>query len=135
AAVTDPAERECPAPGGNRDSSPVAGALTHTATGLPWLAPAAASLTLLAREPATAWPTVRHDPGALLLLLRSQSSFEPHLPFPEGLLAGPAPLERALRLLEQPIGHVDWHEPRVRPVYEGCLILARLARGLAQRSG
>src|SRR5258708_5212601 len=75
AAVTEPAERECPAPSrGNRDGCPVAGALTHAATGLPWLAPAAASLTLLARQPATAWPTVRHDPGALLLLLRSHSS-------------------------------------------------------------
>jgi hypothetical protein len=134
AAVTEPADRECPAPPRtSRDGHAGGGSLIHAATGLPWLAPASSSLTLLARLPA-AWPTLRHDPGAVLLLLRS-STPDPSLPFADALLADPAALERAVRLLDQPCAYIDWHEPRVRPVYDACLTLARIARGLALRSG
>jgi signal transduction histidine kinase len=133
--VTEAAERERPAPVGSREGCPAGPALVHAATGLGWLVPAAASLTLLARQPGSAWPTARHDPGALLLLLRPCPSPEHPLPFPQGPLADAGPLCRALRLLERPAAFVDWHEPRVRPVYEGCLTLGRLARGLALRSG
>src|SRR5262245_9377227 len=125
-AVTDPADREPLPPGGS---------LLHAATGLAWLAPAASSLTLLARCPSTAWPALRLDPGALLLLLRSSSSLFSPLPFPHGLLADPAALERASRLLEQPIGFRDWHDPRIRPIYDTCLTLARLTSVLAKRTG
>lgn len=110
-------------------------ALIHGATALRWLAPAASSLTLLARLPGAAWPTLRQDPGALLLLLRSAKSTEAHLPFPNGLLVDALPIESALRHLEEPGHFTDWHESRVRPIYENCLTLARLTRSLALRSG
>jgi signal transduction histidine kinase len=108
--------------------------LLHAATGLVWLAPAASSLTLLARAPAAAWPAVRQDPGAVLLLLRSSSYLESSLPFPHALLGQAAALDHAARLLEQPAGFRDWHDPRIRPAYDACLTLARLCRGLALRS-
>lgn len=130
--MTEPADRECPPP--SRTSRAGGDSLTHAATGLPWLAPAASSLTLLARLSASSWHALRHDPGAVLLLLRS-TSHDHSLPFVDSLLADPGPLERALGLLDQPGSYLDWQEPRVRPVYEACLILARLSRGLALRSG
>ena len=48
-----------------------ASALGEAATQLPWLSPSAASLLALIREPAEpAWEFARHDPGAVLLILR-----------------------------------------------------------------
>src|SRR5438045_2203990 len=38
---------------------------------LAWIAPAASSLVAFARA-SDPWPLVRHDPGAILLLLRSE---------------------------------------------------------------
>ncbi|MFO0841803.1 MAG: HDOD domain-containing protein [Gemmataceae bacterium] len=130
--MTEPADRECPPP--SRTSRAGGDPLLHAATGLPWLAPAASSLTLLARPHSAPWPTLRHDPGAVLLLLRS-SPHDPSSPFVETLLADPRPLKLAVRLIDQPGSCLDWHDPRARPLYESCLTLARLTRGLARRCG
>ncbi|MFO0881691.1 MAG: histidine kinase dimerization/phospho-acceptor domain-containing protein [Gemmataceae bacterium] len=117
-----------------RDPAPASGSLLHAATDLAWLAPSAVSLSALARLPATAWPTLRLDPGAVLLLVRS-SALDPALPFSEALLADPATLERALRLSEQPSTFIDWSDHHVRPVYDTSVQIARIARSLALRSG
>jgi signal transduction histidine kinase len=57
------------------------------------------------------------------------------LPFADSLLADPAALERGLRLLDSPAPFLDWHDPRVRPLYDAALTVARLARALARRCG
>src|SRR3989442_12721565 len=48
------------------------GALAEAVTQLTWVPPTASSLLALARPfaPAT-WPALRHDPGSVLLLLRT----------------------------------------------------------------
>lgn len=109
--------------------------MLHSATELSWLVPAASSLTALARQPANAWLTLRQDPGAALLLLHSTSSLDFHLPFPHGPLGLAAPLEHAFHLLDHSTPFLDWYDPRIRPVYEGSLTLARIAHTLALRSG
>src|SRR4051794_36003469 len=97
------------------------GSLLHAAAGLPWLAPSAASLTLLARSPVSARPSVRHDPAAVLLLLRGADACPAELPFPASLLSRPAPLEHALyRIQQPPCGAVAWQAAGVRAVYEAC---------------
>jgi signal transduction histidine kinase len=105
---------------------------------LAWLCPAAGSLAALAR-PITVqtWEHVRHDPGAVLLVVR-------HQPHPSGsallslpaLLEEPAILEGALRRLdEEGHGFVDWASPLARPVYQACLAYAGQSRALAARTG
>lgn len=110
-------------------------ALAAAATHLPWLSPCAASLVRLARAwTPSAWGEVRHDPGCVLLLLR-----QTHPAIHVSLLETPrktAVLEGALRFLARPgPGFVDWSEPSLRPIYRACFQQARLAEGIAQRSG
>jgi signal transduction histidine kinase len=136
--VTEPAERESSAQTrlNARDDCPADGSLGWEIPGLPWIAPSATSLGRLAALPTSAtWPALRDDPGAVLLLLRSDHSADP-LPFPEALLLHPAPLEFALRQLERPAtGVLEASIPAVRTVYNHGLTLARLARALAVRAG
>jgi signal transduction histidine kinase len=119
-------------------------ALGEGAVDLPWLAPCAASLVALAREPAaTAWPKVCTDPGCVLLLVRhgmpagplqSVRSFSTVLRDDEALRA-------ALGYLQIPQSQnsvsafVDWNQPAARPIQLACLRYARLATLLAERSG
>jgi signal transduction histidine kinase len=105
-----------------------------------WLAPCAASLTLLARRPTpSTWDDIRGDPGAVLLLLRQPTGGPPpddtRLYFLTRLL-DPAVLEDAAALLDPAAGgFVDWNAAAVRPVYDVCLALARLAQEEAERTG
>jgi signal transduction histidine kinase len=128
---------------------------------LPWLAPAAESLVALARlSAADAWPVLRLDPGATLLLLRQPAArilavaaypFPP-TPFPESALQDPALIEEALRHLEQdaaaqpPLSpqssvlstektFVDWGQAGARAVHRASLTAAHLARQTAVQCG
>ncbi len=113
-------------------------ALGEAATHLAWLCPSAASLVALARSPtATVWEEVRHDPGAVLLILRQapDQAMSPPSFFPAAVHE-PAVLLEAARLLESSgPGYVDWSQSAVRPVYHACRTFARLAFRLAERSG
>jgi signal transduction histidine kinase len=110
---------------------------------LSWLSPCAASLAALARPPAdSTWPAIRHDPGAVLLVVCHSEAPWPGRSFsapPPSFFATAfeqaTPLEDTLRLLDQPNGFVDWNRPAVRPVYDACLTFAHLARRLAERTG
>jgi two-component system NtrC family sensor kinase len=110
---------------------------------LSWLSPSAASLAVLGR-PLTArtWPAIRHDPGAVLLIVRhsnppwpGRTSSAPPPAFHAAAFEQVAPLEDALAMLERTEGFVDWNHPLVQPVYDACLLYARLAHRLAERTG
>ncbi len=78
-------------------------ALGEAATHLPWLSPGAASLVALARLPATAaWPLIRSDPGAVVLVVRQAPLLlDETAPFiTPALLQAPALLEDALNHLD-----------------------------------
>jgi signal transduction histidine kinase len=131
--VTEPAEQQRSAP--SRTASD--GGLLEAVARLPWLAPAGGSLTALARGPsAPHWSRLlRHDPGAVLLLVRAAFGARPS-DFPAAFLDSPTPLESALRhLCAPPCGFVDWSAPAVRPVYAASRAIAQLAHALALRSG
>jgi signal transduction histidine kinase len=89
-------------------------------------------LTLARRPFPSTWLEIRHDPGAVLLLLRrpfDDSPFEysaARLSF-LGRLPDPAVLDEAARMLDAPEGFVDWGADAVSPVYDAALTLARLA--------
>ena len=95
---------------------------------LPWLAPSGAALAAIARPGPSFWPSIRHDPAAVLWLLRYNED-----PLPPRQ----APLLRAtLALLDQPpAGLLHWDEPASRPLFETCWSLARLTACLARRTG
>jgi len=110
-------------------------ALGEAATHLPWLAPAAASLVALGRRGFEAWPEVRADPGAVLLVARHSPVAAGKVFFP-AQLNEPAVLEAATRLLESAdTGFVDWQQPAVRAVYEAAVTCAQLAGDAAERGG
>lgn len=107
----------------------------ETGTQLPWLAPGAASLVALCTHPAPdAWRLMRGDPGAVLLLLRSNAPFvhDPGVAVFPSLLQEPTVHEEALRLLDQP-RFVDWSQPEVQPIYRASLTYATLASHLANQ--
>lgn len=102
----------------------------------PWLPPGVSALVSLARtDSADAWSAVRHDPGAVLLLLR-------HLPpssppdLPDAPFRSPGPLECALRCWQETSGRViDWLNADLAPVYQAALAYAMLAEQLARLTG
>lgn len=109
--------------------------LDLAASELAWVAPSAASLLRLARCARDAWPVVRTDPGAVLLLLRDAPLASP-LPFPASLLAASGPLDRAHRLLEQPpCGRIDWSSALLAALHRDGLTIAALAAAIAARRG
>ena len=128
--MTEPAEQQRSAPSRMAND----GGLLEAVLRLPWLAPAGSSLTALARAASpAAWPWLRHDPGAVLLLVRATPLDNPPA-FPAALLDTPLPLEFGLRRLSGPsCGVVDWSAPVVRPVYRASRTIACLAHALAQR--
>ena len=101
--------------------------------GLPWLAPGVSSLVSLAR-PVThsTWNAIRHDPGAVLLLLRS--NVDPSTDCLPRLLSEPACLELALRHLDDPI-FLDWMGIIAAPVYRFAVRAASVAARLATITG
>lgn len=130
--MTGPADRMGPPPGAGRG-----GVSLHAAASLPWLAPSARSLAAWCRTPSlSAWhQTLRHDPGAVLLLLRS-SPITLDEPFPGPALDALAPLEFASRLLAgPPRGFLDRSDDRAAPLLRLVRFLATAARELVQRSG
>jgi len=112
--------------------------LAEVASQLAWLSPCAASLVALARAPTAAvWDEVRFDPGCVLLLLRHA---DPANTAPGGgflsLLQNPAPLDAAVRHLEQrDPAFLSWDERPFHSVRDTSLTCAHFARLLAQRSG
>ena len=136
-------------------------AVGEAATQLPWLSPCAASLLALARMPAAAaWERLRHDPGAVLLVVRrvARSLSTTAISFFPALLREPAILEGALQFLTSELpesraavdeaigqttdsgpgtvaGFVDWYQPAMRPIYHACLLYARLAQRVAEMTG
>jgi signal transduction histidine kinase len=113
-------------------------ALGECAAQLPWLAPSAAALVALARSPAApAWEAIRHDPGAVLLVVRHSAAMRslPSLSLFPALLEEPAILEAAVHYLNQPAtGWVDWSRPGLQPLFQASITLAQCARELAQQS-
>jgi signal transduction histidine kinase len=126
--VREPAERE--------SSAHARTAAEEAAAQLRWLSPGAAALAALARAPSpSAWAEVRTDPGAVLLLLRHRDG-PPSRPFPDSLIEDAAPLDEALRLLDEaPTTFVDWEHARAHPVYDAAVATAGLAHALAERTG
>jgi signal transduction histidine kinase len=106
----------------------------EAATHLPWLSPGAAALVALARSPAAlAWPEVRTDPGAVLLVVRHAPAAAPLIT--PRLLQDPAILEDAIYRLDRQDGcAVDWARTPARAVYAASLAYARLAERLAAAS-
>ncbi len=110
---------------------------------LSWLSPSAASLAVLGR-PLTedTWPAIRHDPGAVLLLVRhsdapwpGRTTSAPPPSFHAAAFARAAAIDDALALLQHSECFVEWNHPLVQPVYEASLAYARLAHRLAERTG
>lgn len=106
-------------------------AVGEAAQGLPWLAPCASSLVYLAREGRAAWPGLRTDPGAVLLLARAAGTNSTlSQPF-DSHFEQPTPLRLAQELLGHSAGWIDWANPAVSHLYKVCLQQAALAHGLA----
>jgi signal transduction histidine kinase len=135
-------------------------ALGEAATHLPWLSPCAASLLCLARLPAgPAWSRLRHDPGAVLLVVRQAAATltSPAISFFPAVLRDPLILDGSIHFLsllstqtarctaaalpaadhELRAGDafVNWYDPALRPIYHDCLLYARLAERVAELSG
>jgi two-component system NtrC family sensor kinase len=139
--VRESVDQECSRslpPGGNSPSRfrsvLIASSVAETIATLPWLAPDARSLTLLARpDPEPLWPRLCTDPGAVLLLVE-QLQRNPAASLERILRDDPALLERAeQRLREAPAGVANWSEPGTAPLYRKCLACARLAWRLAEK--
>jgi two-component system NtrC family sensor kinase len=112
-------------------------ALGDAVAHLPWLCPCAASLAALAR-PAAAWPEVRNDPGAVLLLIRCSPEMlaVSGLSFFPALAEEPAVLEAVLTQLDRlPAGFVDWSQTLLQPIYHACRTYARLSQRVAELTG
>src|SRR5438132_7558949 len=110
---------------------------------------------------APAWERLRHDPGAVLLVVRqaARSLSTTAISFFPALLREPAILEGALQFLTSELpescaaadeglgqpttdngpgtvaGFVDWYQPALRPIYHACLLYARLAERVAEMTG
>jgi signal transduction histidine kinase len=124
-------------------------ALGEAVTRLPWLCPCAASLLAMAKAPAaTAWPQVRVDPGAVLLVVR-HSADASSLP---DVLGNPGILEQALHFLNTSAcanhdvsdgtylsrrapAFAEWSQPAVEPIRRVSLLLAGFAKQIAEASG
>src|SRR5262249_29811904 len=113
---------------------------------LSWLCPSKASLLALARGPVDlAWLVVRHDPGAVLLILRQAARFLPSasLSYFPSASRDPAILEGALDDVEQnavqPAGstreYVDWSRPELFPILRSAQAYAWTAEQIAARTG
>ena len=102
-------------------------------TCLPWLAPGAASLIALSRPEGRAWPDVRADPGAVLLLARF-SAANSALPFPDDALSSGDLLRFALsRLQGPPAGVVHPGRPGPGRVLQAAALMAYLLSPDAQQ--
>jgi signal transduction histidine kinase len=98
---------------------------------LPWLPPSAAALAALTRAPSAAlWGQVRHDPGCLALLTRSEHAAHS---FPSSL-GSLALLEAAQQSLQRnPAPLINWRRPGAERVVTLAQRQAWLASELATR--
>jgi two-component system NtrC family sensor kinase len=112
-------------------------AVGAAAAHLAWLTPRASSLVTLARRsPVSTWDELRTDPGCVLLALR-QSSLRDET-YPAGFVSridDAAILGLARSLLDVPIGHADWGDAALAPIYRTALALATVAQRLAEKTG
>lgn len=99
---------------------------------LPWLPPSAAALAALTRpQAATIWSQVRHDPGCVLLLARSQGDASGSLTAALGSLSI---LETALHFLQNSKAPcIDWRRPENARVAAVSQRQAWLATDIAAR--
>ena len=116
------------------------GAVAEAVTHLAWVPPTVPSLLALARSTApNAWPTLRDDPGAVLLLLRSPSvaQLPPELVSLDNLPGCPDVLDLAARLLrDEGEGRCpDWSVAGRAAVLDAARWYARQAERLAGLTG
>lgn len=112
-------------------------AVGEAATRLYGLLPAPASLLALARPVvASAWPQLRNDPAALLLLFRhAPTLLTPGLPPPlPALLRNAEVLEEAARHADAAAA-LDWNHPTIGRVLAASRAYAELAGRLAAQTG
>lgn len=111
-------------------------ALGEAVTHLPWLAPCAASLTALAKATSAGslWPSLRGDPGCVLLLPRFAPTAADLPSFSLDRWRDASLLQSAGRLLGQP-GFVDWRQTPLQPIHRAALTSATVAARLAERTG
>jgi signal transduction histidine kinase len=106
---------------------------------LPWLSPCAGSLLRLARAGgSSAWTEIRTDPGAVVHVVRQAAPMlaTPTLSFFPALLRDPALLQNSLKFIDQPdVGWIDWHKPKLQPIFETCVRFAHMAMRLAEATG
>src|SRR5688572_22312742 len=102
------------------------------ALALPWLPPSATALAALTRpHSASLWAQVRHDPGCVLLLARTQGASDDAVPSALGSLSF---LETALQFLQAPTTSlIDWRQPGPARIAAIAQQQARLAAELAKR--
>ncbi|MFO0865255.1 MAG: ATP-binding protein [Gemmataceae bacterium] len=105
-------------------------ALGEAAIDLPWACPSAASLAGFAPNRSDLFDSIRHDPGAVLLLLRDASAEDSFELSAERYRRG---LAFSLRHLRD--GVVDWNLPRPKLLLDRCRRQAWLAAQLAERVG
>ena len=105
-------------------------ALGEAAIDLPWACPSAASLAALAPDRSDLFDSLRHDPGAVLLLLRDASAEGSFELSAEGYRRG---LAFSLRHLHD--GVADWNLSGPRLLLDRCRRQAWLAAELAERVG
>ena len=98
---------------------------------LPWFCPSVAALTALGRSPsAETWSVLRHDPSAVLLLLRQPGSTC------TDRLDSPALLDEVLHHLEAATpAIVDWNAPSIRAILQTGHVVASIAELLARKLG
>lgn len=106
----------------------------ESAIHLPWLAPGSEALATLARAAsADIWHSIKHDPGAVLYLLRhlpeNADSFDPEI------FARPTILDAALQFLRTRAGYVDWNRAAPAHLLRSALRIATLSETLARHTG
>jgi len=110
----------------------------EAATRLTGLSPASASslLALARSDSVCAWPQLRCDPGAVLLLFRHAPSIPLHdrTAFLPALLRNADVLEDAARHLGT-TGAIDWSQPGACRVGDACLAYAHTAEQFARQTG
>jgi two-component system, NtrC family, sensor kinase len=106
--------------------------LGEAAMELPWLAPSARSLTVLAKSSLPqAWNEVRNDPGVVLQLARLIEK-----PVPSSVPSDVVLLESFLRQQDQfAIGFLDWNQPGAALIQRVCCRTGWLASQLANKVG
>ncbi len=107
--------------------------VSEAAVDLTWIAPCAESLVALTQETRSEvlWPQIRHDPGAVLLVVRTSC---PHgIPSSDSLQD--AQLFSTAQIWLNRSSYASWADDRIRPIYTYCLrqafLSARLAKYLA----